>query len=90
MDYRTLGLFCSSDINNLEGLQWQMGGLDAPRLRIKVVGTIADILNGSEGDAFISDGNDPTRGIGRKHNGLAPQITYSFAVWHSDIDVAML
>ena len=54
-----------------------MGGFDAPRLRIEVVGAIADVLDGPKGNAFIGDGDDPTRGIGRKHKGLASEIFQS-------------
>ena len=57
-----------------------MGGLDAPRLRIEVVGAIADVLDGSEWNAFIGDGDDPTRGIGRQHEGFTTQISQSLGV----------
>ncbi len=54
-----------------------MSGLDTPRFRIEVVGAIADILDGPKGNAFIGNGDDPTRGIGRKYKGLASEIFQS-------------
>ena len=35
-----------------------MGGLDAPGLRIEVVGAIADILDGPKGETFIGDSHE--------------------------------
>ena len=57
-----------------------MSGLDTPRFRIEVVGAIADILDGPKGNAFIGNGDDPTRGIGRKYKGLASEIFQSLEV----------
>ena len=54
-----------------------MSGFDAPRLRIEVVGAIADVLDGPKGNAFVGDGDDPTRRIGGKHKGLASEIIQS-------------
>ena len=51
-----------------------MGGLDAPRLRIEVVGAIADILDGSQRNTLISDGDDAARGVGRRCQSLATEI----------------
>ena len=52
-----------------------MGGFDAPGLGIEVVGAVADVLDGTEGDATVGDGHDAARGVGGKDEGLAPQIT---------------
>ena len=51
-----------------------MGGFDAPRLRIEVVGAIADILDGSQRNTLISDGDDAARGVGRQCQSLATEI----------------
>jgi hypothetical protein len=57
-----------------------MGGFDAPRLRIEVVGAVADILHRAERNAFIGDGNDTARSISRQHEGFATQIFESLGV----------
>ena len=41
-----------------------MGGFDAPGLGVEVVGAGTDVLDGTEGDALVSDGHDATRGVG--------------------------
>ena len=51
-----------------------MGGLDAPRLRIEVVGAIADILHGSEGEAFVADSDDTARDARGQYEGLATEV----------------
>ena len=51
-----------------------MGGLDAPWLRIEVVGAITDILDGSQRNTLISDGDDAARGVGRQCQSLATEI----------------
>ena len=57
-----------------------MSGLDAPRLRIEVVGAIADILHGAEGDTFVSDGDEATRGIRWQDESFATQVFQGFGV----------
>ena len=52
-----------------------MGGLDAPGFGVEVVGAGADVLDGTEGDAFVGDCHDATRGVGGEDECLAPQIT---------------
>jgi hypothetical protein len=58
----------------------QMGSLDAPRLGIEVVGTIADILHRTEGDTFVSDGDEATRGIRWQDESFATQVFQGFGV----------
>ena len=67
-----------------------MGGLDAPRLRIEVVGAIADVLDGSEWNAFVGDGDDPTRRIGGKHKGLASEVFQSLGEIDINAGIALL
>ena len=62
-----------------------MGGLDAPGLRIEVVGTVADIFHWAESGAFIGDGNDTTSCVGRQHEGFTAQIAESFGVRKVDV-----
>ena len=52
-----------------------MGGFDAPGLGVEVVGAVADVLGGTEGDATVGDGHDAARGVGGKDEGFAPQIS---------------
>ena len=52
-----------------------MGGFDAPGLGVEVVGAVADVLGGTEGDATVGDGHDAARGVGGKDESLAPQIS---------------
>ena len=61
-----------------------MGSLDAPRLWIEVVGTIADILHRTEGDTFVSDGDEATRGIGWQDESFATQVFQSLGVGEVD------
>ena len=52
-----------------------MGGLDSPGLGVEVVGTGADVLGGTEGNATVGDGHDAAWGVGGKDESLAPQIS---------------
>ena len=51
-----------------------MGSLNAPGFWIEVVGAIADILHRAEGDSFVSDGDEATRGIGWQDERFATQV----------------
>ena len=57
-----------------------MSGLDAPGLRIEVVGTVADILHRPDGYAVIGDGDHATRGVGRECEGFATEILQCVSV----------
>ena len=61
-----------------------MGGLDAPGLRVEVVGAGADVLGGTEGDAFVGDGHDAAWGVGREDEGLATEIFKSVLIGKVD------
>ena len=50
-----------------------MGGLDAPRLGIEVVGAVADVLDRTEGDTLVGDGDDAARGVGWENEGFAAE-----------------
>ena len=41
-----------------------MGGFDAPGLRIEVVGPVADVLDWSEMETLIGDGDKAPGGVG--------------------------
>ena len=58
--------------------------LDAPRLGIEVVGAVTDILYGAEGDTFVSDGDEATRGIGWQDESFATQVFQSLGVGEVD------
>ena len=64
-----------------------MGGLDAPGLGVEVVGTVADVFHRTEGEAFVGDGDDATRGIGGQHEGLATQVAKGIGVGEIDVRV---
>ena len=42
-----------------------MGGLDAPRLWIEVVGPVANVLRRPQRATLIGDADDAARGVGR-------------------------
>ena len=50
-----------------------MSGFDSPGFGIEVVGTIADVLDLSEGVSHETDLDDAARGVGRQHECLATQ-----------------
>ena len=57
-----------------------MGGLDAPGLRIEVVGAIADILHWAESETLVGHSNDTARRISRQHNCLATKVAEGLGV----------
>ena len=61
-----------------------MGGLDAPGLGVEVVGAGADVLDGTEGDVTVGDGDDATRGVGGENEGLTPEIFKSVLIGKVD------
>ena len=61
-----------------------MGGFDAPGLGVEVVGAVADVFGGTEGEALVSDGHDATRGVGREDEGLATEIFKSVLIREVD------
>jgi len=62
-----------------------VGGLDAPGLRVEVVGAVADILHRSEGDTFVGHGDDSTWGVGRQHKCFATEIFQGIGVGEGDV-----
>ena len=62
-----------------------MGGLDAPGLGVEVIGAVADVLGGTEGNATVGDGHDATRGVGGKDEGFAPEVAESVGVGEVDV-----
>ena len=62
-----------------------MGGLDAPGLRVEVVGAIADVLCWSQRDALVGDGDEAFGRIGGQHEGLATEIAECLRVGEIDM-----
>ena len=61
-----------------------MGGFDAPGFGIEVIGAGTDVLGRAEGNAAVGDGHDAARGIGRKDEGLAPEVAESLLIREID------
>ena len=57
-----------------------MGGLDAPGLRIEVVGPVADVLRRPQRVTLIGDADDAARGVGRQCQSLATEIFQSVRI----------
>ena len=52
-----------------------MGGFDAPGFGIEVIGAGTDVLGRTEGDTTVGDGHYAVRGVWRKDESFAPQIS---------------
>ena len=57
-----------------------MGGLDAPGLRVEVVGPVADVLHRTERETLIGHGDEAPRGIGWQCQRLATEIFQSVRI----------
>ena len=61
-----------------------MGGLDAPGFGVEVVGAVADVLDGAEGDSTVGDGHNAARGVGGEDEGLAPEVAEGVGIREID------
>jgi hypothetical protein len=72
-------------IDDFHRFRGKMSGLDAPGLRVEVVGAIADVLHRSEGNVLVGDGDEVFGCIGRQHEGLATEIAECLRVGEIDM-----
>ena len=58
-----------------------MGGFDAPRFRVEVIGAVADVLYRSQRLSLVGDGDDASWGIWWQHECLASEILQRLCIW---------
>jgi hypothetical protein len=79
-----LRLFSSKRTDDFHGGGGEVGGLDAPGLGIEVVGAVADVLDRTEGDTLVGDGDDAARGVGWENEGFAAEVAESVLIREID------